>query len=87
MLGRLRRPIDIVEMAKTYNNLGLVYIHKGERGEAIKCLRTSLMISEALEGPGSTAIAHFNLGLALAEDKRLEEACDHIREAANLYTS
>jgi len=85
ILGRLGRPIDILETAKTYNNLGVVYDHKGELDEAIKCYRNSLKISEILEDPGAVAVAHFNLGLTLAKDKRLEEARDHIREAANLY--
>ena len=61
-----------------HNNLGLIYLGRGELDEAESALRAEIVLNPSYDK------AHFNLGLVLARRVRVQEAAAEWREAVRL---
>ncbi len=83
--GRIEEAIGHFEQAvriapgyvEAYNNLGNAYLRAGNVAEAIRQYQRALEIAP-------DAVAHYNLGMLLADQGRMDEAIAHLQSAVKL---
>ncbi len=84
---RIKQQIgDLAGQAKTVVNLGAVYVELGDADEALRCYEQSADLSRCAQLPYSLGVAELNIGRLLYEQRRLEEAGDHLHTAQRLFT-
>jgi len=76
---------DETRKAKSYVNLGIVYLQLGLIREARDCQETAIAIWEKLSNQSSEANAYRNLGLIEQEDKRYDQAEAAYRHSLRLH--
>ncbi len=83
-LACARRLGDSGRLELTLNNLGAAYIHARQMGLAIDCLTECLPLAAERDDQG-VALAKANLGYALAESGRVDEALPLLTESLRFY--
>ena len=74
--------------AELYNNVALLYQEMEQYDMAIRCLEQALVIVRQMPGKEfQTAITLANLGSSELQEKRQEQAEEHLKEAITLFQS
>ena len=75
-----------IDVAKSYNNLGLVYQNTGELEQAEDYLQQAMNIKINVLGPNNIMVATFynNLGLVYEDTGELEQAKDYHQRAMDI---